>query len=158
MLVVVGNSVLLPRMLDGLRHPDLRWIFELDLLFHGLPERSGPPYRIRFHRFPILVYGKQDFLLAGGDDLIEVPAQEELPPGVDPYELGMARLVERFAEPGQVVCDPVMGKNAGTVLGSRDRGCTFIGAGERQSDIDQIWKRLAPMEDAEDGHPTGTAG
>ena len=43
-MVVAGNGVILPRMLERLAHPDLRWLAEFDLVFHGKPASSGQPH------------------------------------------------------------------------------------------------------------------
>ena len=57
-MVVAGNGVILPRMLERLAHPDLRWLAEFDLVFHGKPASSGQPHFMHLHRRPVLVYGK----------------------------------------------------------------------------------------------------
>ena len=41
-MVVVASGMLLQPIMERLRHPDLRWIGEFDLLFHGDPLNSGP--------------------------------------------------------------------------------------------------------------------
>ena len=144
-LVVVGNFFLLRRMLEKLARPDLRWLGELDLLFEGPPARSGPPYRMDIHRKPILVYGKADFRLHGGADLVRVPPPDELTPGFDREEQGMALLAARFAASGQTVCDPMM-QQAATALGAREMRYTFIGSADGQTSVDRIWNRLSAAE------------
>ena len=147
-LVVVGNFYLLPRMLEQLAHPDLRWLGELDMLYDGPPTRSGPPYRMDIHRQPILVYGKDDFHLRGGADLVRVPPPDALTPGLDREEQGMALLVARFAALGRTVCDPMMQQQAGTALGARETGCIFIGATDMQTSVELVRDRLSAAEDA----------
>ena len=145
-IVVVGSGTLLPRMLERLQHPQLRWVGEWDLLFHGHPARSGPPHWINLHRQPLLVYGKPGFRPNEMDDLIEVPAPDGDPRGTDRNEAAMKLVVERFARPGQVVSDPVMLDRSGTALAARKLGCTFIGADRTPSCVERVRKRLAEVE------------
>ena len=151
-MVVVGNGVILPRMLEQLAHPDLRWLAEFDLVFHGKPARSGQPHFMHLHRRPVLVYGKGEFRPDGMHDLLEVLPREELPGGMTEHEAAMAMLLERFCRPGQTVCDPVMLDRAGTALAARRLGCTFLGASAMQSSIDRIRVRMARAEN-ERGDP-----
>ena len=146
-MVVVGNGVILPRMLEHLAHPDLRWLAEFDLVFHGKPARSGQPHFMHLHRRPVLVYSMGEFRPDGMHDLLEVLPREELPGGMTEHEAAMAVLLERFVRPGQTVCDPVMLDRAGTALAARRLGCTFLGASEMQSSIDRIRARMARAED-----------
>ncbi len=157
-MVVVGNGLILPRMLEQLAHPDLEWLAEFDLVLQGPPESSGRPHRIALHRRPLLVYGKEGFRVAGMDDLIEAPPADELPPGLRRNEVAIGMVVERFCKPGQTVCDPVMRDRAGTALAARDLGCIFFGASETQSSIDRIRVRLARVEDKRGDHLTNDAG
>ncbi len=143
-MVVVGSGTLLPRMLERLQHPQFRWVGEWDLLFHGNPAGSGPPHWLQVHRWPLLVYGKPTFRPNGMDDLVEAP--DGLPPGRGRNETAMELVVERFARPGQVVCDPVMLDRSGTALGARKLGCTFIGADRNPSCVERVWNRLAGAE------------
>ena len=145
-IVVVGSGTLLPQMLERLQHPQLRWVGEWDLVFHGHPARSGPPHWINLHRQPLLVYGKPGFRPNEMDDLIEVPAPDGGPRGTDRNEAAMKLVVERFARPGQVVSDPVMLDRSGTALAARKLGCTFIGADRTPSCVERVRKRLAEVE------------
>ena len=149
-LIVVGQGILLPRMMEALAHPELRWMWEADLLFQGKPAGSGRPHHVRLHRRPVLVYGKKSFGLDPVDDLIEVPADDDQPHGVDRNETAMELILERFCRPGQVVCDPAMLDRAGTALAARKRGCTFVGAAEERSCRDRVHVRLALAEDHRD--------
>ena len=142
-MAVVGNGVMLPRMLERLTHQALKWLAEFDLVFHGKPVRSVRPHYMHLHRRPILVYEKGQFRPSGIDDLVEVPPEEALPKGITEHERAMDLLVERFCRPGQTVCDPIMLDRAGTALAARRLGCAFVGASERQSSIDRIRVRLA---------------
>ena len=146
-MVVVGNGVILLRMLEHLAHPDLRWLAEFDLVFHGKPASSGQPRFMHLHRRPVLVYSKGEFRPDGIHDLLEVLPREELPGGMTEHEAAMAVLLKRFVRPGQTVCDPIMLDRAGTALAARRLGCTFLGASEMQSSIDRIRARMARAED-----------
>ena len=156
-MAVAGNGVILPRMLERLAHPDLRWLAEFDLVFHGKPTSSGQPHFMHLHRQPVLVYGKGEFRPDGMRDLLEVPPREELPGGMTEHEAAMTMVLERFCRPGQTVCDPVMLDRAGTALAARRLGCTFLGASEMQSSIDRIRVRMARAEN-ERGDPLADGG
>ena len=156
-MVVVGSGVLLTQTMHRLEHPELRSVAELDLVFRGKPINSGPPYFMRLHRRPVLVYRKGQSKLESMDDLFEVPPPEALPWGTSEQETAMAMLVERFVRPGQTVCDPVMMDRAGTALAARRHGCTFIGAERIGSCVDRIRKRLEEAEeDALEQNGTGS--
>ena len=157
-MVVVGNGLILPRMLEQLAHPDLEWLAEFDLVLQGPPDWSGGPHRIALHRRPLLVYGKGHFPVEGLDDLIEAPPADELPQGLHRNEVAIGMVLERFCKPGQTVCDPVMRDRAGTALAARRLGCTFVGSSEMQSSIDRIRVRLARAEDKRGDHLANDAG
>lgn len=156
-MVVVGNGISLPRMLEQLAHPELRWLAEFDLVFHGRPASSGRPHHMALHRRPLLVYGKGSHLRQGMDDLIEVPAAEEIPSGISQNEAAMVMVLDRFCRPGHTVCDPLMLDRAGTALAARKAGCTFVGASEQKSSIDRIRVRLARAGDEPGDHPAVNA-
>ena len=140
--MVVASGMFLPWILKNLQHDQLQWMAELDLLYRGQPSGSGSPRFLRLHRRSVLVYSKGTFRMNEMDDLFEVPPQGELPDGLNERETAMSLLVERFARPGQTVCDPVMLDRAGTGLAARRGGCIFVGSEKTQSCVDRIWKRL----------------
>ena len=156
-MVVVGSGLILPRMLEQLAHPDLRWLAEFDLVFHGKPASSGQPHFMHLHRRLVLVYGKGAFRPDGMRDLLEVLPREELPGGMTEHEAAMTMVLERFCRPGQTVCDPVMLDRAGTALAARRLGFTFVGSSEMQSSIDRIRVRMARAEN-ERGDPLANGG
>ena len=82
----------------------------------------------------------------GMDGLIEVPAPDGPSQGRERNELAMVQVVERFARPGQTVCDPVLLDRSGTALGARKLGCLFIGATRFPSCVQRIRNRLAEGE------------
>ena len=151
-LVVVVSGMFLPWVMKNLENDQLRWVAEFDLVFHGQPTSSGPPRFMRLHRRSVLVYSKGTFQINGTDDLFDVPPQGELPDGLNERETAMALLVERFAKPGETICDPVLLDRAGTALAARRRGCIFVGAEKTPSSIDRIRKRLEDAEGDDRGH------
>ena len=128
-MAVVGNGVILPRMLEQLAHPDLRWLAEFDLVFHGKPASSGQPHFMHLHRRPVLVYGKGAFRTGRYARPVGSPAPGGAARGHDRAWAAMTVVLERFCRPGQTVCDPVMLDRAGTALAARRLGCTFVGGG-----------------------------
>ena len=157
-LVVVGQGMLLPGMLEYLAHPGLKWIGEFDLRFSAPQGTSGYPHYVSLQRRPLLVYGKALFRLDGGNDLIEVPAPDEKQPAQRPNEDAIRLVVERFVSPGQVVCDPVMLDRAWTALAAMRRNCVFIGnCAASTASIEGIRARLAAEESTDsDQLPTGS--
>ena len=157
-LVVVGQGMLLPRLLKQLEHPGLKWIGEFDLRFSAPQGTSGYPHYVNLHRRPLLVYGKALFRLDGGDDFMEVPAPAEKQPAQRPNEDAIRLVVERFVLAGQVVCDPVMLDRPWTALAAMQRNCLFIGnCAASTASIEGIRARLAAEESTDsDQLPTGS--
>ena len=153
-MVVMNSGMHLPQVLEGLHHPDLKWISEFDLQHQGVSIGVGPPHWITLRRSSLLIYGKPGFRLNGGDNVIALPSSDELPPEQLRRNLldeAMALIVERFARPGQVVCDPIPLDRASTGLAARKHGCYFIGADKDEVNLDRIRRSL--MRDAGDGGP-----
>ena len=141
-MVVMASAEHLPEFLEHLRHTELHWACELDMIFDKPWARLWGKHRLGLIRRPLLVFGKSNFRLSGGNDLVRVPPTEEAPTGVGQLIAGMGSIVERFTQHGQVVCDPItMGRDtvaeAALAVGRR-----FIGAAEDQASIDRIRHRL----------------
>ena len=142
-MVVLASAEHLPEVLEHLRHPELPWVCELDLVFDQPWTRLRGKYRLELTRRPLLVFGKAGFRLSGGNDLVRVPRTEEAPTQARQLIAGMTLIVDQFTQHGQVVCDPItMGRDteAFAALGA---GRRFIGAGEDQTAMDRIGHRLA---------------
>ena len=153
-MVVMTDGIFLPQVLEGLHHPDLNWISEFDLQHQRVSIGVGPPHWITRRRSSLLIYGKPGFRLDGGDNSIALPSSDELPLEQLRRNLldeAMALIVERFARPGQVVCDPIPLDRASTALAARQHGCYFIGADKDEVNLDRIRRSL--MRDAGDGGP-----
>ena len=151
-MVVMNDGMYLPQVLERLNGPDLKWISEFDLQHQGVSIGVGPPHWITRRRSSLLIYGKPGFSLNGGDNVIAVPTSDELPLEQLRRRLmdeAMALIVERFARPGQVVCDPIPLDRASTALATRKHGCYFIGADKDEVNLDRIRRSL--MRDAGSG-------
>ena len=132
----------LPEVMERLRHSELHWICEFDIVFDEPWARLWGKHRLGLRRRPLLVFGKPRFRLDGGDDLIRVPRAENAPTPVKQLIDGMRLIVERFTQSGQVVCDPIMlgrGTVASAALGA---GHGFVGADTDQSCIDRVRRWL----------------
>ena len=148
-MVVLNDGMLLPQVLEGLKHPGLKWISEFDLQHQGVSVPAGPPYWITLRRRSLLIYGKPGFRLNGGDNVIALPTLDQLPEEHlqrNPLDEAMALIVERFARPGQVVCDPIPLDRASTALAARKHGCYFIGADKDEVNLERIKRSLARDE------------
>ena len=73
-MFVLADTGNLQALMDGLKHPDLYWAFACHYRHPGRPSRPGHPHRVQLTQKLVLIYGKQDFTITGGDDLIELPA------------------------------------------------------------------------------------
>ena len=144
-MVVMNDGMLLPQVLEGLNHPDLKWISEFDLQHQAVSVGVGPPHWITLRRRSLLIYGKSGFRLNGGDNIIALPTPDQPPEGHLQRNLldeAMALIFERFARPGQVVCDPIPLDRASTALAARKHGCYFIGADKDGVNLDRIKRSL----------------
>ena len=152
-MVVMNDGMQLPQVLERLNHPDLKWICELDFEHHSVPVPGGPPDWITLRRRPLLIYGKARFKLNRGDNLIALPNSDDLPKEHLQRQLldeAMALIVERFARPGQVVCDPIPLDRASTALAARKHGCYFIGADKNDVNLGRI-RRSLTRDDGDGG-------
>ena len=148
-MVVMNNAMQLPQVLERLNHPDLNWISEFDLQHQRVSVGAGSPYWITLRRRSLLIYGKSGFKLNGGDNVIALPTSDELPEEQLRRQwlgLAMALIVERFARPGQVVCDPIPLDKASSALAARKHGCYFIGADTNDVNLERIKRSLARDE------------
>ena len=142
-LVMLAGVEHLPEVLDRLRHPDLHWVCEFDYIFGEPPIRPRGTHQLDLRRRPLLVFGKAQFRLTGGHDVIRLPRPDDSAPPGQRTEAGMRLIVQRFARPGQVVCDPIMLDRVGIAMGALEGGCRFIGAEKNQSCIDRVPSKLA---------------
>ena len=142
-LAVLASGELLPDVLDHLKHPELRWVCELDYIFWEPAIRLRGNHPLEIRRRPLLLFGKARFRLSGGDDVIRLPPPDESTRPAQHLEAGMRLIVGRVTGPDQVVCDPIMLGRAGVGLAALDSGCSFIGADREQSSIDRVRRRLA---------------
>ena len=148
-LLVISGMERLPQTLEALQNRDLRWVAEFDYRDNSTTNRSGPPHRIQLRRKPLLVYGKPAFRLPPGDDVIELPPPEEGAGAVRQWQLhnaGVDLIVQRFARPGQLICDPMMLGRASALLAARSLGCPFIGADREASSVARVRRYLAEAE------------
>ena len=148
-MVLMNDGMLLPQVLEGLNHPDLKWISEFDLQHQAVSVPGAPPYWITLRRRSLLIYGKPGFRLNGGDNVIALPTPNQPPEGHLQRNLldeAMALIFERFARPGQVVCDPIPLDRASTALAARKHGCYFIGADKDGVNLERIKRSLTRDE------------
>ena len=161
LLVVLADAARLPKMLPKLKPRHLRWVSEFDLLYQSPIGSTGEPHWLGIRRVPLLVYGRDGCRLGGGDDVIEVPATRGGSVNLEQMLADGTRLVvERFARPGAVVCDPMLGEGSGVAQGALARGCTFIGAGEDRPCVERVSRELEQFvaeRAAMPTHPEGQA-
>ena len=152
-MVVMSNGMQLPDVLERLKHPELKWVFEFDFQHQGVPVDVGTSPRITLRRRSLLIYGKPDFKLNEVDNVIALQTSDELPIEQLQRRLfgeAMALIVEHFARPGQVVCDPILQGRASTALAARKHGCHFIGADTDGASLGHI-RKLLTRDDGDGG-------
>ena len=153
LMAVMANPQFLHRIIDSLQLKGVFYLLELDYRCPDRPLRLEHPLQGRIGRLSILVFGKEKTRISVSDDFIEEPSKGDAA-GLKPHELldaGLQKVVQRFAKPGQVVCDPITLGRVGTALGARNAGCTFagctfIGAADRQNLVEQFWANIAQAE------------
>ena len=143
-MFVLTGSENLPHFAEGLRHPDLRWVCALPYLHPGRPTRLRNHDVSLTHKL-ILVYGKRGFRLRGGTDVISIPPFAEGAGGdarSQRLELGMRLIIERFTQPGQVVCDPLLLGRGDSAVAAAGLGRRFVGAWDDREFIARLQTRL----------------
>ena len=144
-MAVLTSGVHLPSVIESLKHPELKWLVEFDYR-PPAPSRSGPSLNLTIRRWPVLIYGRFRHRLQGGDDVIEVPGSEDSASNAKSgrrLDVGMAMIMERLTQPGQLVCDPLMLDRSDTALAAWSTGHAFIGATESASSLVRIRARLS---------------
>ena len=143
-MFVLTGSENLPHFAEGLRHPDLRWVCALPYLHPGRPTRLRNHDVSLTHKL-ILVYGKRGFRLRGGTDVISIPPFAEGAGGdarSQRLDLGMRLIIERFTQPGQVVCDPLLLGRGDSAVAAARLGRRFVGAWDDSEFIARLQTRL----------------
>ena len=138
-MVVMVDGVLLPRIMDAIRRPDLHWVCELDCQVHWPQRIWNSQHRLTLYRRPLLVFGKPRFRLSGSDVIRpSSPGDTTGDTGqLKGFDAAMASVVRRFIQPGQVVCDPFLLGRGGTAIEAITQGCRFIGADPSVSAIER---------------------
>ena len=143
-MFLLTGSENLPGLVEGLRHPDLRWVCALPYLHPGRPSRLRNHDVSLTHKL-ILVYGKRGFRLRGGTDVIRIPPFAEGAGGdarSQRLDLGMRLIIERFTQRGQVVCDPFLLGRGDSAVAAAGLGRRFIGAWDNREFIARLQTRL----------------
>ena len=135
-----------------LRHWDLRWVCQIDLLFPTPIDSLGEPHGTELRRIPMLVYGTLYSRLSGGEGVIAVPTSGGRHTGRR-QSLGrcMELVLDRFIQSGYRVCSPMLDGDSGVALAALELVCKFIGADEDRSRLEHLRHEL---EEAESAGPT----
>ena len=143
-MFVLTGSENLPHFVEGLGHPDLRWVCALPYLHPGRPSRLRNHSVSLTHKL-VLVYGRSRFRLRGGTDVISIPPLAEGTAGdahSQRLDLGMRLIIERFTQPGQVVCDPLLLGRGDSAVAAVGLGRRFIGAWDDGGFIARLQARI----------------
>ena len=159
MLVMVGGFKL-DRIMDLMHHDKVRYHWLMAYAIRGI-HASMYQYRINQTFKPILWYTKGrytgEFINSMFDGsapdlpmVMDTPALSQTPNheyhkwGQDVQ--GFQWMVDKFASPGDTVCDPFLGGGT-TAVAARERGCNFIGADVDPECILTTQTRLAEIHD-----------
>lgn len=120
-LVVMVGGVHLPEYIERLnRHMKYRWC--------GAYLTDGPATRVQGRKVgtkwkPLLIYGGERFIT---QDVFSSDGQDKQHHEWGQSESGMADIVSRLTDPGQLVVDPFLGGGT-TAIVCRDLGRNFVG-------------------------------
>ena len=158
----------LPQAFRNLETRSVRFTWEFDYRF-DLPATSPVDLPgLDTTRMPLLVFGKPDFVLPDGNDVIQLPPPDRNPSGRNPsgidisdrHRAGIDLVVRRLCLPGWVICDPLLELGDSTALAAVRYGCGFVGSSHDPQRLEQVRNSLArEEEDGNDrggGHAAGT--
>ena len=152
-MFVLADTAHLPGILAQLEHPALQWVCALPYRHPGRGATLGGRHGLNLRNKLILIYGKEQFNLGAGDDLVSVPDFDEGTGGnqFSPrLDLGMEMVVRRFTRPGQVVCDPILLNRSETALATVGQGRDFVGAWDDQAGVQRVRDRISRALSAND--------
>ena len=143
LLVVMVNPKFLPQFLDGLRHPELKYLDSSTVIFpkRRKAKRGGPPLSRR--SMYLLLYGRPGAVLHPGGDIIGVPPPKDKTKVHLHLDRAMIPIVRRYSSTGQVVFDPAMLGRPAVGLAAQALGRHFIGADRDQYLLEMVRRRLA---------------
>ena len=147
-VMVNGQNVLKVASLLTEKHGGLRFNTEMDYRYGDPPSTLGRGHKMQLRRRSLLVFGKLGFRLADGEDAIQLPPRDGGDrPNWDPrLDLGAKLVIQRFAGPGSVVCDPILGDRSDFAAGAVMAVCTFIGAFPEQSCVNRALAKLGRQD------------
>ena len=144
LLTMAGTSHL-PQVMEYLCNTE-------GLTYHWTINYLMPGGNLRFHTRAVRMGWKPVVWLVKGQsdgtdrfDVVEAPALAQQDTRYHEWgqnEGGFKKLLDLFAFPGQVVCDPFLGGGTTAVV-ARAAGCAFIGADIDEQHIDTTRRRLA---------------
>ena len=128
-LVALTGSLYLPDIMAQLAETDMQYRWTCAYV---MPGASQKVFRHNVHQQwkPLLIYSKGEHGRDWFTDIVTVPVRDEQESDLHPWQQqaqGFQSVVDRFASPGQLVCDPFVG-NGTTAWCARERGCGFTGA------------------------------
>ena len=112
------------------------------------PGQSGPQWARHINTFwkPVLVFVKGEFDGAWSGDVVKSDANDKRFHDWGQSESGMARLVEKYSEPGATVLDPFVGGGA-TAIAALSHGRRFIGSDIEDEQLTATLRRIEQFLD-----------
>lgn len=130
-LLLLCPSPRLPQVVGSLRHRALTFLLEIDYRIDVPVRKLDERHGVGIRRVPLLVYGKPEFLLADGGDVIQLPEVDGDSAGVNirqRHAVGTELIVRRFTQPGDMVSDPLLLSETHAALAAFRLGRGFLGA------------------------------
>ena len=121
----------LPGPFRDIRQRNLDYITEIDFRFDVPVGKLDERHQVGIRRMPLLVYGKPGFVLADGDDIIQLPAVKGDSADVKMGQrlaVGTSMIVRRFTQPGDMVSDPILLSWSYAALAAFRLGRRFLGS------------------------------
>ena len=144
-VMVDGRDILKVAGLLAEGNARTKFITELDYRDDEPQPGLGPGNARKVRRRSLLLFGSPAFRLSDAEEVIRLPPRDSDPrPGTDPrLDTGAQVIIERFAGPGTVVCDPIAGGRIDFAAGAVAAGSNFTGSFHDRSCVDRALAKLA---------------
>lgn len=148
LLVAMSGQLYLPQVMERLgRHLDYYWCGALMTPGQATPLRTR---NVNTNWKPLLVFTRKDDTYLGPifGDVAQSDRNDKEHHKWGQSVSGMNSIMDRFAQPGQTVCDPFLGSGT-TGVAALGRGCVFRGCDIEQRNVDIARARLGSVHDEE---------
>ena len=142
---VITDPAIVGPVIESMGQPGIRFVTELAIVSDSPLGRENRPHRMTYHHKPVLVFGKEGCRIKPGGSVLHIPSQQ----GNPSWSIGRLMeaatqlVLERVAEPGQRVIDPIMLDRPYTAVAAQKVGCAFTGASHDAGCVERIRRALS---------------